>query len=118
MNPLDRYPSIRAALYMIQWVVNGVLVIAGVVFTALGTSLDALPSWYVLALAIAPVLWTYLGLTAQGNTPSYRDVVEGDAPAPAVGQPILGKAVAGNLPPTKERPGGMRARPEDGDPHR
>lgn len=69
MNPLDRYPSARAALYMLQWVVNGVLTIAGVVFATMGTALDSLPSWYVLALAIAPVLWTYLGLTAQTNTP-------------------------------------------------
>lgn len=36
------------------------------------------------------------------------------APDPA----ILGKAVAGDLPPTVEKPGGMRARPEAGDPPR
>lgn len=70
MNPLDRYPSVRAALYMIQWVVNGVLTIAGVVFVSRGVAIDRLPEWYVLALAIAPVLWTYLGLTAQRNTPA------------------------------------------------
>ena len=67
MNPLDSYPKARKALYAVQWVVNGVLTIAGVVFVAQGTALDALPQWYVLALAIAPVLWTYLGLTAQSN---------------------------------------------------
>lgn len=70
MNPLEQYPAIRSAFYMLQWVANGVLVIAGVVFAALGTALDDLPTWYVLALAIAPVLWTYLGLTAQQNTPT------------------------------------------------
>ena len=43
MNPLDRYPAVRSALYMFQWVANGVLVIAGVVFATLGTSLDELP---------------------------------------------------------------------------
>lgn len=69
MNPLDNYPSIRAGLYLFQWVVNGFLTIAGVVFVSLGTALDALPTWYVLALAVAPALWTYLGITAQGNTP-------------------------------------------------
>lgn len=68
MNPLDQYPQIRAALYLVQWVVNGVLTIAGVVFATTGTPLDLLPEWYVLALAIAPVLWTYLGITAQKNT--------------------------------------------------
>jgi hypothetical protein len=76
MNPLEQYPGVRKALYTLQWIANGVLTIAGVVFTAQGTSLDALPRWYVLALAIAPVLWTYLGLTASANTP------ESDPPAP------------------------------------
>lgn len=70
MNPLDQYPQIRSALYLLQWVVNGALVIAGVVFATLGTPIDRLPEWYVLALAIAPVLWTYLGVTAQKNTPA------------------------------------------------
>ena len=67
MNPLTNYPAVRSALYIVQWVANGVLTIAGTVFVALGTDLDALPTWYVLALAIAPVLWTYLGLTAQAH---------------------------------------------------
>ena len=70
MNPLDQYPQIRQALYLVQWVVNGVLTVAGVVFVTLGTDLDSLPSWYVLTLAVAPVLWTYLGITAQSNTPA------------------------------------------------
>lgn len=69
MNPLDKYPSVRAALYMIQWVVNGILTIAGVVFVTRGVAVENLPEWYVLALAISPVLWTYLGVTAQANTP-------------------------------------------------
>ena len=75
MNPLEQYPGVRKALYTLQWIANGVLSIAGVVFTAQGTNLDALPKWYILALAIAPVLWTYLGLTASAN-------VEPDPPAP------------------------------------
>lgn len=82
MNPLDRYPSVRSALYMVQWVANGILTIAGVVFVTLGRDLDKLPEWYVLALAIAPVLWTYLGMTAQANTPSAQDVAGGNAPMP------------------------------------
>lgn len=69
MNPLDQYPAVRWALYMLQWVVNGVLVIAGVVLATLGTALDDLPRWYVLSLAVSPALWTYLGLTAQSNVP-------------------------------------------------
>ena len=70
MNPLSDLPGVRNVLYIIQWVINGILVIAGVVFTATGTAIESLPQWYVLALAIGPVLWTYLGLTAQQNTPS------------------------------------------------
>lgn len=70
MNPLDQYPGVRRALYTLQWIVNGVLSIAGVVFLTQHTAPEDLPQWYVLALAIAPVLWTYLGLTAQKNTPT------------------------------------------------
>jgi hypothetical protein len=79
MNPLDQYPGVRKALYTVQWIVNGVLTVAGVVFLTKGQDPSHLPEWYVLTLAIAPVLWTYLGLTAQANTPSAKDVVEGRA---------------------------------------
>lgn len=73
MNPLDSYPRVREVAYLFQWLVNGVLVIAGVVFATLGTALEDLPSWYVLTLAIAPALWTYLGLTAQHNVTDRTD---------------------------------------------
>lgn len=68
MNPLNDMPNVRKALYVVQWVLNGILVIAGVVFATTSTAVSDLPQWYVLALAIGPVLWTYLGLTAQQNT--------------------------------------------------
>lgn len=67
MNPLDQYPQARKAFYLLQWVVNGVLAVAGAVFLAQGTDLEDLPQWYVLTAAIGPVLWTYLGITAQSN---------------------------------------------------
>lgn len=68
MNPLNDYPAIRRVLYIVQWVYNGVLTVAGATFVALGrTDVTTLPTWYVLALAVGPVLWTYLGLTAQAN---------------------------------------------------
>ena len=70
MNPLNDYPQVRKVLYALQWLVNGVLVVAGAVFVANGTDTADLPQWYVLALAVGPVLWTYLGLTAQQNTPA------------------------------------------------
>jgi hypothetical protein len=67
MNPLDEYPQVRKFLYLIQWLVNGVLVVAGAIFLAQQRSLDSLPEWYVITTAVAPVLWTYLGITAQTN---------------------------------------------------
>lgn len=72
VNPVDEYPVVRKALYLVQWLANGVLVVAGAVFVVLGTSTDDLPRWYVLALAVGPVLWAYLGLTAQTNVTDTR----------------------------------------------
>jgi len=67
MNPLNDLPAVRKVLYIVQWVLNGVLVIAGVVFLTQGTDVEDLPQWYVLSLAVLPALWTYLGITAQAN---------------------------------------------------
>lgn len=86
MNPLDSLPRVRAALYLVQWVVNGALTLAGGYFVLAGVGVDDLPRWYVITVGMAPLLWTYLGITAQANTPSYEDVVEGDAPPPEVGE--------------------------------
>lgn len=73
MNPLDQYPAARRYLYMVQWVANGVLAVAGAYFAASSTGVDDLPRWYVLTLAVAPVLWTYLGVTAQANVTTDGD---------------------------------------------
>lgn len=81
MNPLDNRPGVRRILYIIQWVVNGVLTVAGAVFLIQGTATEDLPEWYVLTLGIAPVLWTYLGITAQSNV----NTVTVDAPPPVEG---------------------------------
>lgn len=77
MNPLNSRPQIRNALYIVQWLVNGVLTVAGAYFAIDGTGLDALPRWYVVALAVGPVLWTYLGLTASANVPGNGDPAPG-----------------------------------------
>lgn len=74
MNPLDQYPGVRRYLYMVQWVANGVLAVAGAYFAASSAGVDDLPHWYVLTLAVAPVLWTYLGVTAQSNVSNDGDV--------------------------------------------
>ena len=68
MNPLDQYPGIRRALYFVQWVVNGVLGVIGVVLAILGDS----PLWYVITAAAFNFVWSYAGVTAQTN------VTEGD----------------------------------------
>lgn len=70
MNPLNDYPAARKALYTIQWVLNGVASVLGAYFVATSTAPDALPHWYVVGLAVLPVLWTYLGITASSNTPT------------------------------------------------
>lgn len=67
MNPLNEHPELRKKAYLVQWVVNGVLAVAGAYFVATGVSADDLPSWYLTVLGVGPVLWSYLGLTAQQN---------------------------------------------------
>lgn len=66
MNPLDNYPAVRKALYLVQWLVNGIIVVAGAYYVLADVSPD---KWYIIAAGLGPVLWTYLGITAQQNTP-------------------------------------------------
>lgn len=66
MNPLSSYPRVRRALYLVQFVVAGALLLIGVGF---GAAQSALPTWYAVASAVASALWTYLGLQAAANTP-------------------------------------------------
>ena len=74
MNPLDNMPGLRKALYFVQWVINGVTGVLGIVYTAQGES----PAWYVLTVACLAFVWTYAGITAQGNvqgkTPEGKDL--------------------------------------------
>ncbi len=67
MNPLDQYPGVRKALYTVQWIVNGVMGVLGIVY--LNDSNDGVPQLYTLAGLILAFVWTYTGLTAQKNTP-------------------------------------------------
>jgi len=77
MNPLDQHPEIRRYLYIVQWVVNGILTVAGAYFLIDGTAIEDLPKWYVIAVGVAPVLWTYLGITAQTNVTPNDDGKDG-----------------------------------------
>lgn len=67
MNPLDSYPAVRRVLYLIQFVVAGAVLLIGVGYAAAGA---ALPTWYAVVAAVTSGLWSYLGLTAAGNTPT------------------------------------------------
>lgn len=68
MNPLNDMPQVRKVLYVIQWVLNGIATVLGAYFAvATEKGVDQLPEWYVISLAVLPVLWTYLGLTASQN---------------------------------------------------
>lgn len=66
MNPLESYPQIRRALYIIQWVTTGVTGAACLYFTSKGDH----PDWFVTLLTILSFVWTYTGITAHQNVPS------------------------------------------------
>lgn len=67
-NPLNRYPKIREFALAFQWLVTGAQVLLGAMFLySYGDNLDRWPTWFLASLAVAPALWTYLGITAQGN---------------------------------------------------
>lgn len=67
MNPLNDYPAIRKTLYKVQWILAGVSTLLGAYFTLSGYDVADLPSWYVIGIGLLPVLWTYLGITADKN---------------------------------------------------
>ena len=69
MNPLNKYPKIREALYLVQWVVTGIQTVASAVLALVLGEPTEWPQWYVVALAVTPVVWTYLGLTAKATGP-------------------------------------------------
>lgn len=72
MNPLNEYPSVRKALYLLQWLTTGATGVLGIVFTAQGD----VPSWYTVTVAALAFVWTYTGITAAGNTPDEPQVPE------------------------------------------
>ena len=63
MNPLDQYPVIRRYLYLVQWVANLVMGVIAVVLVTKGLN----PEWFIILTAAFNFIWTYTGLTAQGN---------------------------------------------------
>jgi hypothetical protein len=76
MNPLDQYPSIRRALYTLQWIASGAMGVLGIILAANGNGVDDLPGWYNTTALVLAFVWTYTGITAQTNTPAPPGPVE------------------------------------------
>lgn len=72
MNPLEQYPEVRRIMYLAQWIVNGVIGLAGVVLVTLGES----PLWFVVVTAAFNFIWSYAGMAAQGNIHQMSDFDE------------------------------------------
>lgn len=71
MNPLSNYPGVREVLYVVQWTITGIQTVLSAYFAFARPEMDSWPTWFLASLAVAPVLWAYLGITAQSNiTPS------------------------------------------------
>lgn len=82
MNPLQEYPRVRRALYLIQWAVSGVQAVLSAIFAFVygASDLEDWPRWFLGTLAVLPVAWAYLGLTAQTNVSTPTTVLdEGEA---------------------------------------
>ena len=74
MNPLDRFPRVREVLYLIQWTVTGIQTVLSAYFVFdFGNDVSLWPQWFLASLAVAPVLWTYLGITAQANVDTHGE---------------------------------------------
>jgi hypothetical protein len=67
MNPLEDHPEIRRALYIIQWVVTGVMGVLGIILSVNGDGVTGLPQWYLVTGLVLNFVWTYTGITAGVN---------------------------------------------------
>jgi len=67
MNPLNRYPKAREIALMIQWVTTGLTTVGGVALAGIYGGVSDIPGWFNVTVMVLAALWTYTGLTAQGN---------------------------------------------------
>lgn len=82
MSPLTNIPpKVRSTLYLVSALVGLVLGATQVGYQAAEAGF---PTWLKVALSVYAFVAGVLGLTASANTPSYVDVVEGDAEPPVV----------------------------------
>lgn len=88
MNPLTSIPpKVRTALYWVGYVVGVVGQGIAVVWAAIAAAQPdvTMPLGLVITSGVIGLLQTQLNLLAGSNVPSYQDVVDGEAPPPAVG---------------------------------
>ena len=82
MNPLTNIPpQVRNGLYVVSALLGLALGATQVGYQAAEAGF---PTWLKVALSVYVFVAGVLGLTASANTPSYVDVVEGDAEPPVV----------------------------------
>lgn len=67
MNPLNKYPKVREFALMVQWITTGLTTVGGIALAGIYDGVDRIPGWYNVAVMGLAALWTYTGLTAQGN---------------------------------------------------
>lgn len=73
-NPLDTRPEIREYLYFAQWFLTGIQTVLSALFAFTHGAPEDWPQWFLGTLAVLPVLWAYLGVTAKANvTPAMED---------------------------------------------
>ena len=82
MSPFTNIPpKVRNTLYLVSALVGLILGATQVGYQAAEAGF---PTWLKVALSVYAFVAGVLGLTASANTPSYADVVEGDAKPPVV----------------------------------
>jgi hypothetical protein len=65
-NPLNKHPKVREGFLLGQWITTGATAVATPVLIGV-YGLDDIPGWFNITVAALAALWTYTGLTAQGN---------------------------------------------------
>lgn len=85
MNALTNIPpGVRTALYLIGWFAGTTAAGITVVWAAIAAASPdvSMPLWLVIVSASAGFIGSQFNLLASANTPSYADVVEGEAAPP------------------------------------
>lgn len=65
-NPLNRHPKVREGFLLAQWITTGGTVVATPILIGI-YGLNDIPGAFNIVVTALAALWTYTGLTAQGN---------------------------------------------------